>query len=53
MRVTGVVNSASKFKVIPTNLRRGSSHPYMVLAAAVGMAALGSLVIAAMMLQLI
>ncbi len=53
MRVTGVVNSASKFKVIPTNLRRGSSHPYMVLAAAVGMAALGSLVIAVMMLQLI
>lgn len=53
MRVTGVVNSASKFKVIPTNLRRGSSHPYMVLAAAVGMSALGSLVIAAMMLQLI
>lgn len=53
MRVTGVVNSASKFKVIPTNLRRGSSHPYIVLAAAVGMAALGSLVIAAMMLQLI
>lgn len=53
MRVTGVVNSASKFKVIPTNLRRGSSHPYVVLAAAVGMAALGSLVVAVMMLQII
>jgi len=53
MRVTGVVNSASKFKVIPTNLRRGSSHPYMVLAAAVGMATFGSLVIAALLLQII
>jgi hypothetical protein len=53
MRVTGVVNSASKFKVIPTNLRRGGSHPYMVLAAAVGMAAFGSLVIAALLLQII
>jgi len=51
MRVTGVVNSISKFKVIPTNLKRGSSHPYLVLAAAVGMVALGGLVIAIFMLQ--
>lgn len=53
MRVTGVVNAISKFKVIPTNLKRGGSHPYMVLAAAVGMGAFGSLVLAAIMLQLI
>lgn len=52
MRVTGVVNSISKFKVIPTNLKRGSSHPYLVLAAAVGMVALGGLVIAIFMLQI-
>jgi hypothetical protein len=52
MRVTGVVNSISKFKVIPTNLKRGSSHPYRVLAAAVGMVALGGLVIAIFMLQI-
>jgi hypothetical protein len=51
MRVTGVVNSISKFKVIPTNLKRGSSHPYLVLAAAVGMVALGGLVMAIFMLQ--
>ena len=51
MRVTGVVNAISKFKVIPTNLKRGSSHPYLVLAAAVGMVALGGLVIAIFMLQ--
>jgi hypothetical protein len=53
MRVTGVVNAISKFKVIPTNLKRGSSHPYLVLAAAVGMFALGGLVLAAFMLQII
>ena len=52
MRVTGVVNSISKFKVIPTNLKRGSSHPYLVLAAAVGMVALGGLVVAVFMLQI-
>jgi hypothetical protein len=53
MRVTGVVNATSKFKVIPTNLKRGSSHPYLVLAAAVGMVALGAITIAAFMLQII
>lgn len=53
MRVTGVVNSISKFKVIPTNLKRGSSHPYLVLAAALGMVALGSLVVAAFWLKII
>ena len=53
MRVTGVVNAISKFKVIPTNLKRGSSHPYLVLAAAVGMVALGSLVVAAFWLKII
>jgi len=53
MRVTGVVNAISKFKVIPTNLKRGSSHPFVVLGAAVGMAAFGGIVIAAIMLQLI
>ncbi|MEN9749523.1 MAG: hypothetical protein RL149_601 [Actinomycetota bacterium] len=53
MRVTGVVNSISKFKVIPTNLKRGSSHPYLVLAAAIGMVAIGSLVVAAFWLKLI
>ena len=52
MRVTGVVNAISKFKVIPTNLKRGSSHPYLVLAAAVGMVALGGLVVAVFMLQI-
>ena len=53
MRVTGVVNAVSKFKVIPTNLKRGSSHPYLVLAAAIGMVALGSLVVAAFWLRII
>ena len=53
MRVTGVVNAVSKFKVIPTNLKRGSSHPYLVLAAAIGMVALGSLVVAAFWLKII
>lgn len=53
MRVTGVVNAISKFKVIPTNLKRGSSHPYLVLAAAVGMVALGGLVFAVSVLQII
>jgi len=53
MRVTGVVNAISKFKVIPTNLKRGSGHPFVVLGAAVGMAAFGGLVLAAIMLQLI
>jgi hypothetical protein len=53
MRVTGVVNASSKFKVIPTNLKRGTSHPYLVLAAAIGMVALGAITIAAFMLQII
>lgn len=53
MRVTGVVNAVSKFKVIPSNLKRGSSHPYLVLAAAIGMVALGSLVVAAFWLRII
>jgi hypothetical protein len=53
MRVTGVVNAISKFKVIPTNLKRGNSHPFVVLAAALGMAALGAVVVVALMLQII
>lgn len=53
MRVTGVVNAAAKFKIIPTNLKRGASHPYLVLAAAIGMVALGAITVAAFMLQII
>lgn len=53
MRVTGIVNAAKKFRVIPTNLKRGKSHPYLVLTAAIVMVAIGGLTIAAFMLNII
>lgn len=53
MRVTGIVNAASKFRVIPTNLKRGKSHPYLVLAAAIFIVAFGGLAVAAVMLKII
>lgn len=53
MRVTGIVNAAKKFRVIPTNLKRGKNHPYLVLTAAIVMVALGGLTIAAFMLKII
>ena len=53
MRVTGIVNAAKKFRVIPTNLKRGKNHPYLVLTAAIVMVAIGGLTIAAFMLKVI
>lgn len=53
MRVTGIVNAAKKFQVIPTNLKRGKNHPYLVLTAAIVMVAIGGLTIAAFMLKII
>lgn len=53
MRVTGIVNAAKKFRVIPTNLKRGKNHPYLVLTAAIVMVAIGGLTIAAFMLKII
>lgn len=53
MRVTGIVNAAKKFRVIPTNLKRGKNHPYLVLTAAIVMVAIGGLTIAAFMLNII
>jgi len=53
MRVTGIVNAAKKFHVIPTNLKRGKNHPYLVLTAAVVMVAIGCLTVAAFMLKII
>lgn len=53
MRVTGIVNAAKKFHVIPTNLKRGKNHPYLVLTAAIVMVAIGGLTIAAFMLKII
>lgn len=53
MRVTGVINAAKKFRVIPTNLKRGKNHPYLVLTAAVIMVAIGGLTVAAFMLKII
>lgn len=53
MRVTGIVNAAKKFRVIPTNLKRGKNHPYLVLTAAIVMVAIGGLTVAAFMLQII
>ena len=53
MRVTGIVNAASKTRVIPTNLKKGKSHPYLVLTAAIVIFAVGGLVVAAVMLGVI
>jgi len=53
MRVTGIVNAAKKFRVIPTNLQRGKNHPYLVLTAAIVMVAIGGLTVAAFMLKII
>jgi hypothetical protein len=53
MRVTGIVNAAKKFRVIPTNLKRGKNHPYLVLTAAIVMVAIGVLTVAAFMLNII
>lgn len=53
MRVTGIVNAAKKFRVIPTNLKRGKNHPYLVLTAAIVMVAIGVLTVAAFMLHII
>lgn len=53
MRVTGIVNAAKKFHVIPTNLKRGKNHPYLVLTAAIVMVAIGGLTVAAFMLNII
>ena len=53
MRVTGIVNAAKKFRVIPTNLKRGKNHPYLVLTAAIVMVAIGGLTVAAFMLHII
>ncbi|MFM6977731.1 MAG: hypothetical protein ACKOWR_03345 [Micrococcales bacterium] len=53
MRVTGIVNAAKKFRVIPTNLKRGKNHPYLVLTAAIVMVAIGGLTVAAFMLKII
>jgi hypothetical protein len=53
MRVTGIVNAAKRFHVIPTNLKRGKNHPYLVLTAAIVMVAIGCLTVAAFMLNII
>lgn len=53
MRVTGIVNAAKKFRVIPTNLKRGKNHPYLVLTAAIVMVAIGVLTVSAFMLKII
>lgn len=53
MRVTGVVNASKRSKVIPTNLKRGKSHPYLVLTAAIVIVAAGGLAVTAVMLGII
>ena len=53
MRVTGVVDSMSRSKVISTNLKRGKTQPYLVLATAVLIVLAGAGVVAAFMLKLL
>ena len=53
MRVTGVVNAMSKSKVIASNLRRGKSQPYAVLATLVMIVVFGGIVLTALLTKII
>lgn len=53
VRATGIVNSASRFKILPANLKKGQGQVYLVLTAAILMVTVGGLTIAGFMLGIL